>query len=103
MLSPTSNQQVTEVTRWCKDNYRCEFEDREKVTDLRKKEDVSEPCIEGVTVEIVNKYKYLGTVWDNKLTFEHNANKIVKIVIRKCSACSDWDLFVGPKTLHILL
>ena len=40
--------------------------------DLRKKGDVNELIIEGVTVGRVNEYKYLGTVLDNKLTFECN-------------------------------
>ena len=34
--------------------------------------------IEGVTVERVNEYKYLGTVLDNKPTSECNTNNIVK-------------------------
>ena len=34
--------------------------------------------IEGVIVEKVNDYKYIGTVLDNKLTFESNTNCIVK-------------------------
>ena len=39
---------------------------------------VIELIIEGVTVERVNKYKYLGTILDNKLNFECNTNNIVK-------------------------
>ena len=44
----------------------------------KKEGDVSELIIEGVAVERVNEYKYLGTVLDNKLTFECNTNYIVK-------------------------
>ena len=45
---------------------------------LRKKGDVSELIKKVVTVERVNEYKYLGTVLDNKLTFECNTNNIIK-------------------------
>ena len=73
------NQQVTEVTRWCKDNYLDLKVDKTRETvDLRKKGDVGELIIEGVTVERVIEYNYLGTVLDNKLTFECNTNNIVK-------------------------
>ena len=37
-----------------------------------------ELIIEVVTVERAKEYKYLGTVLDNKHTFECNSNSIVK-------------------------
>ena len=73
-------QQVTEVTRWSKDNYldlNVE-KTKEMVVDFRKNGCVGELVIEGVIVEKVNEYKYIGTVLDNKLTFESNTNCIVK-------------------------
>ena len=73
-------QQVTEMTRWCKDNYldlNVE-KTREMVVDFRRNGCVGELAIEGVIVEKVNEYKYLGTVLDNKLTFESNTSCIVK-------------------------
>ena len=43
-----------------------------------QKEEECELITEGVTVERVNEYKYLGTVLDNKLIFECNIINIVK-------------------------
>ena len=80
-------QQVNEVTRWCKDNYldlNVE-KTREMVIDFKRNGCVGEHVIEGVIVEKVNEYKYLGTVLDNKLTFESNTSCIVK----KCN----WRMF----------
>ena len=68
------------MTRWCKDNYldlNVE-KTREMVVDFRRNECVGELVIGGVTVEKVNEYKYIGTVLENKLTFESNTNCNVK-------------------------
>ena len=67
------------MTRWCKDNYLdLNVEKaREMIVDFRRNGYVGELVI-GVIVEKVNEYKYLGTVLDNKLTFESNTNCIVK-------------------------
>ena len=56
------------MLRWYKDNYLDLNVDktREMAVDLRNTGAVSELIIEGVTVERVTKYKYLGTVLDNK-------------------------------------
>ena len=51
------NQQVTDVKRWCK-NYYLDLnvaKTREMVVDLRKKGDMKELIIEGVTVERVKE------------------------------------------------
>ncbi len=57
------------MTIWCKDNYLDLKVDRtrEMAVDLRRKGDVGEPVIDGVTVERVIEYNYLGRVLDNKL------------------------------------
>ena len=66
---------------WCKNIYLDLNVDktREMALDLRKKGDVNELIIEGVTVGRVNEYKYLGTVLDNKLTFECNIVWIARL------------------------
>ena len=95
-------QQVTKVTRWCKDSYldlNVE-KTREMVVDFRRNGCVGELVIEGVIVEKVNEYKYLGTVLDNKLTFESDTNCIVK----KCHQrmfCMFRSFGVSPKTLQM--
>ena len=47
----------------------CE-QDQGDGTRPQKKGVVSELIVEAVTTERVNEYKYLGRVFDNKLTFE---------------------------------
>lgn len=52
---------------------------KEMVIDFRKKRTVTLPVvISGVNVEIVNQYKYLGTVLDDRLTFEVNVDSLCK-------------------------
>ena len=99
------NQQVTEVTRWRKDNYLDLNVDRTRdmAVDLRKKGDVMELNIEGVTIAAVNEYKYLATVLDNQLTFECNTNNIVKKCHQRMSSMFNRlrSFGVSRMTLHI--
>ena len=86
------NQQVTEVTRWCKDNYLDLNVNkiREMPVDIRKKGGVSELITEGVTVERV------------KLTFECNTNNIVNKCHQRMFCMFRLRSFdVSPKTLHM--
>ena len=97
-------QQFTEVTRWCKDNYLdLNVEKiREMVVDFRRNGCVGELVIEGVIVEKVNEYKYIGTVLDNKLTFESSTNCTVKKCHQRMFCMFRLRSFgVSPKTLHI--
>ena len=56
--------------------------------------------IEGVVK--VNEYKYLGTVLDNKLTFESNTNCIVKKCDQRMFCMLRQRSFgVSPKTLQM--
>ena len=58
--------------------------------------------VEGVTVERVNEYNYLGTVLDNKLTFECNTTNIVKKFHQILLCLFRWIYFgVNPKTLYM--
>ena len=58
--------------------------------------------IEGVTVEGVNEYTYLGTVLDNQLAFECNTNNIVKTCHQRMFSKFRLRTFgVSRKTLHI--
>ena len=60
----------------------------EMVIDFRKSSaTVSDLFIDGVEVERVNEYKYLGTALDNKLKFDVNTNFVHNSVIHDCSAC----------------
>ena len=96
-------QQVTEVTRWSKDNYldlNVE-KTREMVVDFRRNGCVGELVIEGVIVEKVNEYKYLGTVLDDKLTFESNTN-CKKCHQRMFCMFRQRSFGVSPKTLQMV-
>ena len=75
---------------------------REMVVDFRRNGCVGELVIEGVIVEKVNEYKYLGTVLDNKLTFESNTNCIVKKCHQRMFCMFRLRSFgVSPKTLQM--
>lgn len=52
---------------------------KELIIDFRKKNNVPKASsIHGKEVEIVDTYKYLGTVFDSKLKFDANTDSIVK-------------------------
>ena len=67
--------------KWCDDFYRkfnvCKI--KESVIDVRKhSQSPGKTTIRDQEVEIVTKYKYLGTVFDNKLRWDDNTEVIVK-------------------------
>lgn len=68
---------------WCDDSY-LELnvqKTKELIVDFRKKnEDVPSTIIHGQEVDIVSKYKYLGTIFDDKLRWDENTD----LVIKKC-------------------
>jgi len=87
-LSNTHSTYVDEVSKfcnWCKDNYLDMNikKTKELVIDFRRKATViPDLYIEGVKVERVNEYKYLGTVIDHKLNFDANTN----VIHKKCQS-----------------
>ena len=75
------NQQVSLFTTWCKDNFLDlnVKKTKEMIVDFRTKPDtVPDLFIDGVKVERVSEYKYLGTILDNKLSFNANTQNIHK-------------------------
>ena len=67
--------------KWCDDSYlkfnACKT--KELVIDFRKhNQSPGKTTIHDQKVEIVTKYKYLGTVFDNKLRWDDNTEVIVK-------------------------
>ena len=77
---------VHEFVNWCQDNHLNlnVKKTKEMVIDFRRIQDsLSNPIlIDGVTVERVQSYKYLGTVLDNKLNWSENT-KLVCNKVRK--------------------
>ena len=71
--------EVDRFSNWCRDNsLDLNIEKtKEMLIDFRKAPTVI-PVIDGVKVERVTEYKYLGTVLDNKLNFNKNTDFIHK-------------------------
>ena len=73
--------EVSRFTMWCKNNFLDlnVSKTKEMVVDFRKQGvNVSDLFIDGVKVERVSEYKYLGTVLDEKLNFNANTNYLHK-------------------------
>ena len=74
---------LRDFVEWCDDSY-LKFnvcKTKELVTDFRKHSQSPEKTtIHDQEVEIVTKYKYLGTVFDNKLRWDDNT----EVIIKKC-------------------
>ena len=75
--------EVSRFNAWCKDNFLDlnVSKTKEMVIDFRKHGvNVPDLYIDGVKVERVSEYKYLGTVLDEKLNFSSNT----KLLQKKC-------------------
>ena len=74
-------REVSAFAKWC-ENHFLDLnvgKTKEMVVDMkRNKSDVSACMIKGQEVERVTVYKYLGTLIDEKLTFDENSNVIYK-------------------------
>ena len=76
---------VNIFVNWCKTNYLELNVDKTKelIVDFRKNKTEHQPLIiENKPVQVVDKYKYLGTVLDNKLCLDQNVDCIYK----KCNS-----------------
>ena len=74
-------QEIDSYVQWCKENYLNlnVKKTKEVIIDFRqKKNDITPIQIEGECVEIVENYKYLGTIFDNKLKGSDHVSKIAK-------------------------
>ena len=73
--------EVEMFSNWCRDNSLdlTVKKTKEMLIDLRKAPTViPDLFIDGVKVERVTEYKYLGTILDNKLNFNKNTGFIYK-------------------------
>ena len=73
--------QVARFNSWCKDNYLDlnVVKTKEIVIDFRKNPlPVTDLEIDGVKVERVNEFKYLGVIVDDKLNFKSNTSYVQK-------------------------
>ena len=78
-------EEVSRFNTWCKENFLDlnVSKTKEMVIDFRKKGvNVPDLYIDGVKVERVSEYKYLGTVIDDKLNFSANT----KVLQKKCQS-----------------
>ena len=74
-------QEIANFTEWCQKNFLVlnTKKTKEIIIDFRKKKTTFMPIvINGEEIEIVNKYKYLGTIIDSKLSFTDNIDYIFK-------------------------
>ena len=72
---------LPDFVKWCEENYLDlnVSKTKELVVDFRKhSEELKPSIIQGNNVEIVDTYKYLGTVFDSKLKFDVNTENIMK-------------------------
>ena len=73
--------EVSKFSDWCKDNYLDlnVKKTKEMIIDFRvKKEEMKPVLINSQPVDVVENYKYLGTIIDNKLSGCDNAQRIYK-------------------------
>ena len=77
---------LRDFVKWCDDSY-LKFngcKTKELIIDLRKhSQSPGKTTIHDQEVEIVTKYKYLGTVFDIKLRWDDNTEAIVKKCLQR--------------------
>ena len=84
LLSGSENDHgdvLQEFVNWCDDSYLelNVLKTKELIVDFRKKvRDAPKTVIHGQEVEIVSEYKYLGTIFDDKLKWDVNTCTVVK-------------------------
>ena len=73
---------VDEFVNWCDRSFLLlnTSKTKDMVIDFRRKQPGSPPptYIKGSSIEVVDHYKYLGTVIDNKLKFDINTDAICR-------------------------
>ena len=83
-LTVTLNfQHVQTFTQWCRDNFLdLNRKTKEMVIDFRtaSTDIIPDLFIEGTKVERVHEYKYLGTIIDDKFSFDSN----IQMINKKC-------------------
>lgn len=76
---------------------------KDMVLDFRKTAQTSLPTvINGTVVEMVDSYKYLGTIIDNRLNFEQNTSQICKKGAQRLYFLRRLNFFNVDKTLMVL-
>jgi len=79
-------QSVDNVNNWCDDNYLNlnVSKTKEVIWDFRRKRTDTEPVvIDDKNVEVVDSYKYLGCVIDNKLKFDNHVHSQIRKANKK--------------------
>ena len=74
-------ESIRKFTEWCKENYLVlnVQKTKEMIIDFRKRKTLLTPItIDSQVIERVNEYKYLGTIIDDKLTWNSNTDFIYK-------------------------
>lgn len=73
-------KEITSCTKWCDDNVSVlnVIKTKELIDFYKNSKDPTASVIHGEEFQIVDTYKYLGTVFDNQLKFHSNMDSIVK-------------------------
>ena len=77
------HKQIENFVNWCDKNYLClnVSKTKEMCIDFRKNQRCPKAVyIKGEAVERLDTYKYLGVVFDSKLTWRENINSLLKKV-----------------------
>ena len=74
---------VNDFVSWCKE-FHLELnlsKTKDMIIDFRRSVPIPQfTTIEGIEIDLVESYKYLGTVFDNRLCFQNNTDAISKKV-----------------------
>ena len=93
---------LRDFVKWCDDSY-LKFngcKTKELIIDLRKhSQSPGKTTIHDQEVEIVTKYKYLGTVFDIKLRWDDNTEAIVKKCLQRLYFLRKLNSFSVDKTI----
>ena len=104
LLGPTQEhgQALNDFVGWCDKAYLELNVSKTKGLSIdfrRSKGTIVQTVIHGENVEIVSSYKYLGTVFDSKLSWDENTNIIVKKGQQRLYFLSKLNLFSVSKSV----
>lgn len=73
---------------------------KEKLIDFRKDPStLSSTIIDGQAVDVMERYKYLSIISDDKLTFDPQVDAVCKNLISTCSFIGNYIIFKSTRLL----
>ena len=94
--------EIKRFVKWCEDHYLLLNikKNKEMIFDFRLKDNTHDNvCIHGQQVETVSEYKYLGVVFDDKLEWSQNSDRIQKKINQRLFFMKRLYTFNVDKTL----